>query len=103
MNGGSPDASPRAMIAFGRRRSNAPLDPGRTAVMKFALHFGNNTFSDPEGARAVWCAWRRAAGFDSVVRWSSTFVFSRQLHERLSLCAGAADYRAVHRRNCPIR
>jgi len=22
-----------------------------TAVMKFALHFSNNTFSDPEGAR----------------------------------------------------
>jgi len=51
MNGGSPMPSPRAMIAFGRRRSNAPLDPEGTAVVKFAQHFGNNTFSDPEGAR----------------------------------------------------
>src|SRR5450432_2306950 len=27
MHGGSPMPSPRAVIAFGRRRSNAPLDP----------------------------------------------------------------------------
>src|SRR5215469_17201474 len=36
-----------------------------TAVMKFALHFGNNTFSDPEGARRL-ARLAEAAGFDSV-------------------------------------
>ena len=65
MNGGSPMPSQHAMMAFGRRRSNAPLDPGGTAVMKFALHFGNNTFSDPEGARRL-VRLAEAAGFDSV-------------------------------------
>ena len=53
MNGGSPMPSPHAMMAFGRRRSNAPLGPGAIAIMKFALHFGNNTFSDAEGARRL--------------------------------------------------
>ena len=33
--------------------------------MKFALHFGNNTFSDPEGARRM-VRLAEAAGFDSV-------------------------------------
>ena len=33
--------------------------------MKFALHFGNTTFSDPEGARRLVRA-AEAAGFDSV-------------------------------------
>ena len=33
--------------------------------MKFALHFGNNTFSDPEGARRL-VRLAEAAGFDSV-------------------------------------
>ena len=33
--------------------------------MKFALHFGNNTFPDPEGARRV-ARLAEAAGFDSV-------------------------------------
>jgi len=33
--------------------------------MKFALHFGNNTFPTPR-ARVVWCAWRRRPVFDSV-------------------------------------
>jgi alkanesulfonate monooxygenase SsuD/methylene tetrahydromethanopterin reductase-like flavin-dependent oxidoreductase (luciferase family) len=47
------------------RRSNAPLDRQGTSVMKFALHFGNIAFSDPEGAcRLVRLA--EAAGFDSV-------------------------------------
>jgi alkanesulfonate monooxygenase SsuD/methylene tetrahydromethanopterin reductase-like flavin-dependent oxidoreductase (luciferase family) len=32
--------------------------------MKFALHFGNNTFSDPEGARRL-VRLAKAAGFDS--------------------------------------
>jgi alkanesulfonate monooxygenase SsuD/methylene tetrahydromethanopterin reductase-like flavin-dependent oxidoreductase (luciferase family) len=36
-----------------------------TAIMKFALHFGNNTFSDPEGARRL-VRLAEAAGFDSV-------------------------------------
>jgi alkanesulfonate monooxygenase SsuD/methylene tetrahydromethanopterin reductase-like flavin-dependent oxidoreductase (luciferase family) len=36
-----------------------------TAVMKFALHFGNFAFSDPEGARRLVCL-AEAAGFDSV-------------------------------------
>ena len=49
MNGGSLMASPRAMMASGRCRS---IRKG-TALMKFALHFGNNTFSDPEGARRL--------------------------------------------------
>jgi alkanesulfonate monooxygenase SsuD/methylene tetrahydromethanopterin reductase-like flavin-dependent oxidoreductase (luciferase family) len=35
------------------------------AGMKFALHFGNNTFSDPEGARRL-VRLAEAAGFDSV-------------------------------------
>ena len=51
MNGGSPMPSPRVMIAFGRRRSPRRSIREGTAVMKFALHFGNNTFSAPEGAR----------------------------------------------------
>ena len=50
MNGGSPMPSPRAMIALGADRTRRSIWEG-TAVMKFALHFGNNTFSDPEGAR----------------------------------------------------
>jgi alkanesulfonate monooxygenase SsuD/methylene tetrahydromethanopterin reductase-like flavin-dependent oxidoreductase (luciferase family) len=33
--------------------------------MKFALHLGNNTFSDPEGARRL-VRLAEAAGFDSV-------------------------------------
>ena len=33
--------------------------------MKFALHFGNFAFSDPEGARRLVCL-AEAAGFDSV-------------------------------------
>jgi alkanesulfonate monooxygenase SsuD/methylene tetrahydromethanopterin reductase-like flavin-dependent oxidoreductase (luciferase family) len=36
-----------------------------TAFMKFALHFGNNAFSDPEGARHL-VRVAEAAGFDSV-------------------------------------
>src|SRR4030081_2772998 len=35
------------------------------AVMKFALHFGNIAFSDPEGARRL-VRLAEAAGFDSV-------------------------------------
>jgi len=35
-----------------------------TAVMKFALHFGNFAFSDPEGARRL-VRLAEAAGFDS--------------------------------------
>ena len=33
--------------------------------MKFALHFGNNTFYDPDGARRL-VRLAEAAGFDSV-------------------------------------
>ena len=36
-----------------------------TAAMKFALHFGNFAFSDPEGARRL-VRLAEAAGFDSV-------------------------------------
>jgi alkanesulfonate monooxygenase SsuD/methylene tetrahydromethanopterin reductase-like flavin-dependent oxidoreductase (luciferase family) len=61
MNGGSPITSPHAMMAFGRLRS---IREG-TAIMKFALHFGNIAFSDPEGARRL-VRLAEAAGFDSV-------------------------------------
>jgi alkanesulfonate monooxygenase SsuD/methylene tetrahydromethanopterin reductase-like flavin-dependent oxidoreductase (luciferase family) len=50
--------------------------------MKFALHFGNIAFSDPEGARRL-VRLAEAAGFDSVFAVEHV-VFSRQLHECLS-------------------
>jgi alkanesulfonate monooxygenase SsuD/methylene tetrahydromethanopterin reductase-like flavin-dependent oxidoreductase (luciferase family) len=53
------------MIAFGTRRPNAPLDPEGATFMTFAVHFGNNVFSDPEGARRL-VRLAEAAGFDSV-------------------------------------
>src|ERR1700710_2792453 len=50
---------------IGRRRSSAPLDRGRYRHMKFALHFGNFAFPDPEGARRL-VRLAEAAAFDSV-------------------------------------
>ena len=66
--------------------------------MKFALHFGNSTFSDPEGARRL-VRLAEAAGFDSVFAVEHV-VFPDNY---TSVYPYAADYRAVHRRNCPIR
>lgn len=68
--------------------------------MKFALHFGNNNFSDPEGARRL-ARLAEAAGFDSVfavehVVFPETTRASIPTHR-------AAGYRAIHRRSCPIR
>src|SRR5580692_11884257 len=61
----APDVSPRAMIAFGGRdRTRRSIREG-TDIMKFALHFGNNNFSDPQGARRL-VRLAEAAGFDSV-------------------------------------
>ena len=68
--------------------------------MKFALHFGNNTFSDPEGARRL-VRLAEAAGFDSL-SLSSTSCFPTTTRASIPM-RRAADYRAVHRRNCLIR
>src|SRR5215208_5988103 len=65
MSGGSPIASGRAMMALKRGdRTRRAIREG-TTVMKFALHFGNATFPDPEGARRL-VRLAEAAGFDSV-------------------------------------
>jgi probable F420-dependent oxidoreductase len=53
------------MIAFeGADRKRRSIREG-AAAMKFALHFGNNMFPDPEGARRL-VRLAEAAGFDSV-------------------------------------
>src|SRR3974390_2594213 len=56
-------------VAGHDRVGKAPLEraarSGRNRRMKFALHFGNNTFPDPEGARRL-ARLAEAAGFDSV-------------------------------------
>jgi hypothetical protein len=71
-----------------------------TAVMKFALHFGNLTFSDPEGARRL-VRLAEAAGFDSVFAVEHV-VFPTTTRASIPMRRGG-DYRAVHRRNFPIR
>jgi len=68
--------------------------------MKFALHFGNNTFSDPEGARRL-VRLAEAAGFDSV--FAIEHVVFRITTPPSIPMRRVADYRAVHRRSCPIR
>lgn len=68
--------------------------------MKFALHFGNNVFSDPEGARRL-VRLAEAAGFDSV--FAVEHVVFPDNYTSVYPYAPAAGYRAVHRRNCPIR
>jgi alkanesulfonate monooxygenase SsuD/methylene tetrahydromethanopterin reductase-like flavin-dependent oxidoreductase (luciferase family) len=93
MNGGSPMPSPRAMIAFGGRdRTRRSIREG-TAVMKFALHFGNNNFSDPESARRL-VRLAEAAGFDSVFavehvvfpdNYTSVYPYAPVLASRASL------------------
>jgi alkanesulfonate monooxygenase SsuD/methylene tetrahydromethanopterin reductase-like flavin-dependent oxidoreductase (luciferase family) len=68
--------------------------------MKFALHFGNNTFSDPEGARRL-VRLAEAAGFDSVFAIEHV-VFPD--NTPLSIpTRRVVDYRVGHRRSCPIR
>ena len=100
MNGGSPMASPRVMIAFGGRRSNAPLVREGTAAMKFALHFGNNTFSDPEGARRL-ARLAEAAGFDSVFAVEHV-VWPENTRAFIPMARPAAC-QAIRRQNCRIR
>ncbi len=56
-----------------------------TAAVKFALHFGNFAFPDPEGARRL-VRLAEAAGFDSVFAVEHVVV-PDELRERLSLCA----------------
>jgi hypothetical protein len=65
MNGSSPMASPCAMIASGGVDRTGRSIRERRAIVKFALHFGNIAFSDPEGARRL-VRLTEAAGFDSV-------------------------------------
>src|SRR5262249_13676476 len=60
-----PDGPVACHDPVGRAPTECALDQGRTIVMKFALHFGNNTFSDPEGARRL-VRLAEATGFDSV-------------------------------------
>ena len=59
MNGRSLDSFARCamMVPEGAIRT-APLDREGTAVVKFALHFGNFRSPTLKAARAVWCAWR---------------------------------------------
>src|SRR5207237_6732863 len=71
-----------------------------TASMKFALHFGNNTFYDPEGARRL-VRLAEAAGFDSVFAVEHS-CFPTTTPASIPM-RRAADYRASHRRNGPIR
>jgi len=68
--------------------------------MKFALHFGNNTFYDPEGARRL-VRLAEAAGFDSVFAVEHS-CFPTTTPASIPM-RRAADYRASHRRNGPIR
>src|ERR687897_349824 len=51
-----------------RRRASAAISAGKGAgdAMKFALHFGNNTFPDFAGAARL-ARLAEAAGFDSVL------------------------------------
>jgi probable F420-dependent oxidoreductase len=55
---------PHAMMASEGAERTRPLNQ-EGAVMKFALHFGNNTFYEPEAARRL-VRVAEAAGFDSV-------------------------------------
>src|SRR5260221_1935148 len=67
-----------------RRRASAAISVGRGSAMKFALHFGNNTFPDfASAARLARLA--EAAGFDSVLavdhvvfpdNYTSTYPYS---------------------------
>ena len=76
--------------------------------MKFALHFGNNTFSDPEGARRL-VRLAEAAGFDRCslvqsVQASNLLAQRRNLlveprdlgfRHRLPLTVGAVELREI--------
>jgi hypothetical protein len=64
MNGWLPDALTTCHGNVWKAPIQRAARPGKN-VMKFALHFGNNTFSDPEGARRL-VRLAEAAGFDSV-------------------------------------
>src|SRR6476469_7265974 len=63
---GAPDALAMCHdgVLEGADRTRRSIRGGTTA-MKFALHFGNIAFSDPEGARRL-VRLAEAAGFDSV-------------------------------------
>ena len=68
--------------------------------MKFALHFGNNTFSDPEGARRL-VRLAEAAGFDSV--FAVEHVVFPDNYTSVYPYAPGDDCLAVPRRNSRIR
>jgi alkanesulfonate monooxygenase SsuD/methylene tetrahydromethanopterin reductase-like flavin-dependent oxidoreductase (luciferase family) len=67
--------------------------------MKFALHFGNIAFSDPEGARRL-VRLAEAAGFDSVFAVEHVVFPDRSLLSiaRLKIARSRTD-RAISRRD----
>ena len=64
--------------------------------MKFALHFGNFAFPDPEGARRL-VRLAEATGFDSVFAVEHVVVPDRLRELIYPRMRRAAGYRAVRR------